>query len=69
MQISARNLVPGKVKEITEGVVNAEIVIEVAPGIEIVSVITKHSAEAMNIKTGDPIKAMIKASNVILVKD
>ncbi|QLA16122.1 TOBE domain-containing protein [Desulfolutivibrio sulfoxidireducens] len=69
MKVSARNLIPGKVKEITMGMVNCELVVEVAPGIEVVSVITKHSVEAMGIKVGSPVKAMIKASSVMLVTD
>ncbi len=69
MKISARNLVPGKIKSITKGMVSCEVVVEIAPGVEIVSVITKHSAEAMELKEGDPVKAMIKASSVMLVTE
>lgn len=68
MELSARNLVPGKIKQITVGMVNAEVVIEVAPGVEIVSVITKYSVEKMGIKEGDDIKAMVKATSVMLAK-
>lgn len=69
MQLSARNLVPGKVKKLTIGMVNAEVVIEISPGVEVVSVITKHSVEAMGLKEGDAVKAMIKASSVMVAKD
>jgi len=69
MQLSARNLIVGKVKELTVGMVNAEVVIEVAPGVEIVSVITKNSVERMNIKVGDEVKAMVKATSVMVAKD
>ncbi len=41
MQISARNTLKGTVKKVVIGAVNAEITLEIAPGIEIVSVITK----------------------------
>ena len=40
--------------------VNAEVVVEAAPGVEIVSVITKESAEAMGLKAGAKVKAMTK---------
>jgi molybdopterin-binding protein len=43
MRHSARNALPGKIKQLTTGVVNVEVVIEVAPEIEMVSVITKAS--------------------------
>jgi molybdopterin-binding protein len=69
MKISARNLIPGKIKSITKGMVNAEVVIEIAPGITITSVITKHSAEAMGLTEGEPVKAMVKASSVMLAVD
>ncbi|MFP5257562.1 MAG: molybdopterin-binding protein [Acidobacteriota bacterium] len=69
MKVSARNLVPGKIKSITNGMVSSEVVIEIAPGVEIVSVVTKHSVEAMRLAIGQPIKAMVKASSVMLVSD
>lgn len=45
MKISARNTLKGKVKKVTHGAVNSEVIIELPGGIEIVSIITKHSAE------------------------
>jgi len=69
MKVSARNLIPGKIKELTNGAVNSEVVIEVAPGVEVVSIITKHSVEALGLKVGSPVKAMVKASNVMVVVD
>ncbi len=51
------------------GMVNCEVVVEVSPGVEVVSVITKHSAEALGLKAGSPVKAMIKATSVMLVTD
>ncbi|MDK2957087.1 MAG: hypothetical protein PWQ57_2583 [Desulfovibrionales bacterium] len=69
MKVSARNLIPGTVKKVTVGMVSAEVVIEVAPGVEIVSVITKNSVEAMGIKEGSQVKAMVKASSVMVTTD
>lgn len=69
MQVSARNLIPGTIKAITQGAVNSEVVIEVSPGIEVVSIITKHSVEAMGLKVGAKVKAMVKASSVMVVVD
>jgi molybdopterin-binding protein len=69
MKVSARNLIPGKVKDIVLGPVNAEVVVEVAPGIEMVSVITANSVKAMGLKPGCEVKAMVKASNVMLVTE
>ena len=44
MKISARNTFKGTVKKVVTGAVDTEVTLEIAPGIEIVSVITKTSA-------------------------
>ncbi len=69
MKVSARNLIPGTVKKINIGMVNAEVVVEAAPGVEIVSVITKDSVERLGLKVGSQVKAMVKATSVMIVTD
>ena len=69
MQLSARNVLKGKVKSITHGAVNSEVVVEGPGGAEIVSIITKRSAEALKISKGKEVYAVIKASNVIIAAD
>ncbi len=69
MKVSARNLLSGTVKAVTVGLVAAEVVIEVAPGVEVVSVITKTSVESLGLKEGSQVKAMIKATSVMIVTD
>ncbi len=69
MKVSARNTLKGTIKSLTLGLVNAEVVIEVAPGVDIVSTITKASAEAMELAEGKAVYAMVKASNIMLGVD
>ncbi len=69
MKVSARNLIPGTVKAVKIGQVAAEVVIEVKPGVEIVSVITKESVEKLGLKEGSAVKAMLKATSVMVVTD
>jgi len=69
MKISARNLLKGKVKQVIHGAVNSEVVIELKGGEELVSVITKSSAEALGLKEGKEVYAVIKASNVMIAED
>ncbi len=69
MQISARNMLKGQVKQVIEGAVNDEVVIELPGGVEIVSVITKSSAEALGLAPGKEAYAVIKASNVMVMVD
>ena len=69
MKLSARNVLKGKVKKITEGAVNSEIIIELPGGIEVVSVITKSSVENLGLTVGRECYAVIKASNVMVAVD
>ena len=66
MKISARNMLKGKVKKVTTGAVNDEIIIELPGGVEIVSIITKASADNLGLTVGKEAYAIIKASNVII---
>ncbi|HEV3165006.1 MAG TPA: TOBE domain-containing protein [Isosphaeraceae bacterium] len=65
--LSARNQLPATVKSVKLGNVMAEVVMEVA-GIEIVSAITRGSAEHLGLKPGDSVKAVIKATEVLIDK-
>ncbi|HOE17011.1 MAG TPA: molybdopterin-binding protein [Syntrophorhabdaceae bacterium] len=69
MKLSARNVLKGKVKRVTPGAVNTEVVIEIAGGAEVVSIITKTSATGLKLKKGKDVYAVIKASNVIIAVD
>jgi molybdopterin-binding protein len=69
MKISARNVLHGVVKSITHGAVNSEVVIELPGGVEIVSVITKSSAESLGLAVGKEAYAVIKASNVMIAAE
>ena len=66
MKISARNQIPGTVKMIKKGPVSTEVVIAVAGGNEIVSSITTHSAEKMNLREGSKVYAIVNASEVMV---
>lgn len=69
MKLSAKNVLKGTVKSILPGAVNAEVVIVLPGGAEIVSVITKGSVESLGLKVGSSAYAVIKASNVIVGVD
>jgi molybdopterin-binding protein len=59
----------GKVKKVNHGAVNSEVLVQLNGGAEIVSIITKSSAENLGLKEGKEVYAIIKASNVILATD
>jgi molybdopterin-binding protein len=69
MKLSARNVLKGKIKHITVGAVNDEIVLELRKGVEVVSVITKGSAEKLQLAVGKEAYAVIKASSVMIAVD
>jgi molybdopterin-binding protein len=67
MELSARNQLPGTVKSVKLGAIMAEVVIDVG-GRELVSEISKASAERLGLKTGDAVTAIIKATEVMIGK-
>ena len=69
MKISARNQLKGRITKVVHGAVGAEISLHVAPGVEIVAVITDSSARELGLKEGMEVYAVIKASNVMIATD
>ncbi|MBN3938714.1 MAG: molybdopterin-binding protein [Nostoc sp.] len=69
MEISARNSLKGTVKKVVHGSVNTEVILELAPGVELVSIITKSSAEKLGLVEGKHAHAVIKSSDVIVAVD
>ena len=66
MKISARNTLPGIVRKIEPGAVNAEVTLELAPNLSVVSVITLAAVRSLQLKLGDRAYAVIKASSVMV---
>uniref|UniRef100_B8HS12 TOBE domain protein n=1 Tax=Cyanothece sp. (strain PCC 7425 / ATCC 29141) TaxID=395961 RepID=B8HS12_CYAP4 len=66
IQISARNVLRAKVKRIVRGSVNAEVTLAIAPGVELVSIVTRTSADNLGLKKGKEVYAVIKSSSVMI---
>lgn len=69
MRISARNQLRGKVVSVKLGSIMAEVVVELPDGQQIVSAITRSSAESLELKAGDQVGAVIKSTEVMIAKD
>lgn len=69
MKLSARNTLKGTIKQVTPGAVDTEVTLELSPGVELVSIITKKSAENLGLKPGKAAYAIIKAPNVMIGVD
>jgi molybdate transport system regulatory protein len=65
-RLSARNVLPGTVANVHEGAVNAEVEIRLASGATLVSSITRESVRILDLKLGDAVSAIVKASNVMI---
>ena len=68
MPLSARNQLPGKVESVRLGEVMAHVVVRVGKNV-VESVITRSSAEELELKKGDQVKVVIKSTEVMLQKD
>ena len=68
MKISGRNKLKGKVVNILPGTVTAEVEVDIGNGNRVVGVITKGSLDELQIKLGDEVTALIKATSVMFIK-
>ena len=69
MKLSARNQPKASVRSVTHGAVNSEVVLELAGGQELVSIITRASAESLGLEPGREVYAVVKASHVMVAVD
>jgi molybdopterin-binding protein len=68
MALSARNKLVGKVKDVKLGEVMAQITVKVGSNL-IDSVITRSSAEELQLKKGDTVTVVVKSTEVMIQKD
>lgn len=67
MELSARNQLKGTVKEVKLGNIMAEVVVDIG-GQEVVAAITKASVERLELRPGNQVTAIIKATDVMIGK-
>jgi molybdate transport system regulatory protein len=65
-KLSARNILSGNVSELNEGAVNSEVGIRLPGGTMLAASITKESVQALNLRMGDGVSAVVKASHVLI---
>jgi molybdate transport system regulatory protein len=68
VRLSARNQLPGKVVTTKLGTIMAEVVVEIEPS-TVVAAITCSSVEALDLKPGDSVKVIVKATEVMIARD
>lgn len=68
MKHGARNQIMGKVTSIKKGDIMSLIKFSVTMPVEMASVITTESVEALDLKVGDQVQLIVKAIHVLPVK-
>jgi molybdopterin-binding protein len=68
MTLSARNKLSGQIEEIVLGDIMAHVMVRVGGNL-IESVITRRSADELKLKKGDTVSAVVKATEVMILKD
>lgn len=68
MKLSARNQFKGTITNITEGVVNASVSIDIGGGNVVVSTISMSAVKELALKVGDEAYAVVKATSVMVGK-
>ncbi|MFJ1339908.1 molybdopterin-binding protein [Pseudomonas caricapapayae] len=66
IRLSARNCLEGTVLSVNDGAVNAEVVIELAGGTKVYSIVTRDAVAELGLTPGVKATAVIKASHIIL---
>jgi len=69
LKISARNRLRGVVKEVEKGIVTAKVKIEIDIPTVVTAIISKEAVEELDIKLGDRLEAVIKATEVMVAKE
>lgn len=69
MKVSARNVLKGIVKRVVTGTINTEVTLEIVPQVELVSIITRASAEQLDLAEGKEAYAVIKSSNIMIARE
>lgn len=65
-RLSARNLLPGKITHISQGLVNAEVALTLRAGAPIHATVASHSVAELGLRPGMAATAVIKASSVTI---
>jgi molybdate transport system regulatory protein len=69
MKYGARNQIEGKITKIKKGDVMGQVTLEIPADSVMNSVMTTESIEDLGIKEGESIKVIVKAINVLLVRE
>jgi molybdate transport system regulatory protein len=69
LKISARNRLKGIVKSVEKGDIVAKVKIEVTAPASVTALISSEAVEDLDIKKGDKVEAVVKATEVMIAKE
>ncbi|MGQ0658933.1 MAG: TOBE domain-containing protein [Chromatiales bacterium] len=69
MRYGARNQLTGKVKKIKKGALMSQVEVTLDPDGTMSSVMTLDTLKDLKVKKGDTVRVIVKAVNVLLVKE
>lgn len=69
MKLSARNLLKGRIVQVTRGQTTAHVRIEIAAGVVVTASITNEAVDELDLRAGYAAYAVIKASDVMVARD
>jgi molybdopterin-binding protein len=69
MKYGARNAIVGKITDVKKGSLMCQVKVAVDGPVNLSSVMTLDSLEEMGVKKGDKVAVVIKAVNVLLIRE
>jgi molybdate transport system regulatory protein len=69
MKVGARNKLTAKVTEVKRGTVMGEVKVKLTVAGDMASVMTLESIDELGLKPGDEVEVVVKAVNVLLLKN
>jgi len=69
MRLSTRNILKGKVTEVKEGMVMAKVKVDIGNGNVVTALVSTDAVQELDVKVGEDIQVLIKATSVMLAKD
>lgn len=69
LKVSSRNILKGVIKRVVIGAVNSEVTLEIVHKVELTSIITKVSAEELELVEGGEAYAVIKSNDIVIARE
>jgi molybdopterin-binding protein len=69
LKVSSRNILKGIVKKVVVGAVNSEVTLEIVHRVELTSIITRMSAEELELVEGVEAYAVIKSNDIVIARE